>query len=138
MCEAPNYVPPYTDLIGKPFKLGGRGPEEFDCYGLIAELAKRSGDTFPDYASPAVLEEIAGCIDAMMPHWTPCKRGKGAIVTFRLNHVINDKHLSLVSHVGMVLPDDRVIHSWKRSGGVITEPLSVWEHRINGFYRFAQ
>lgn len=41
----------YADLLGKPFKYGGRGPEEYDCYGIAIELYRRYGITLPDYTS---------------------------------------------------------------------------------------
>lgn len=41
----------YADLLGKPFKYGGRGPDYYDCYGLAIELYRRHGITLPDYTS---------------------------------------------------------------------------------------
>ena len=37
-----------SDLIGKPYKSHGRGPEFYDCYGLDIEVAKRLGHIVPD------------------------------------------------------------------------------------------
>ena len=38
-----------ADLVGQPFKEGARGPNEFDCWGLVREVAKRSGTELPDF-----------------------------------------------------------------------------------------
>lgn len=38
----------FNDILGKPYKAHGRGPESFDCYGLVIEVAKRLGHTMPD------------------------------------------------------------------------------------------
>lgn len=40
-------VVPYTDLLRKPFELGARGPEHFDCLGLAYEVLRRVGKTVP-------------------------------------------------------------------------------------------
>ena len=37
-----------NDLLGKPYKAHARGPEAFDCYGLVIEVEKRLGHTMPD------------------------------------------------------------------------------------------
>ena len=42
----------YTDLLGKPFRLGARGPEYYDCWGLCLELGKRAGIEYPADFTP--------------------------------------------------------------------------------------
>ena len=37
-----------NDLLGKPYKLHGRGPDGYDCYGLVIEVEKRLGRVLPD------------------------------------------------------------------------------------------
>jgi len=37
-----------TDLLGKSYKAHGRGPDAYDCYGLVIEVEKRLGHTMPD------------------------------------------------------------------------------------------
>lgn len=138
LAPAPGLAPRYADLIGKPFEWKARGPDKFDCYGLVEELSRRIGQKVPDYLSPTVHEEIAGLIDHSVPFWIPCEAGPGAIATIRLKYVIDGRVVSMVSHVGMVLPHDRLIHAWQQSGGVCVERLDAWMHRIAGFYRFPQ
>ena len=38
----------YVDLIGKPYVKDARGPAAYDCWGVIMELAKRSGKAVHD------------------------------------------------------------------------------------------
>lgn len=37
-----------NDLLGKPYKVHGRGPEGYDCYGLVIEVERRLGRELPD------------------------------------------------------------------------------------------
>lgn len=39
----------YQDLIGKPFQDLGRGPDAYDCWGVVLEVSKRLGNNVPDY-----------------------------------------------------------------------------------------
>ena len=41
----------YEDLLGKKFKYNGRGPDEYDCYGLVKEIYNRLGIELPEFAS---------------------------------------------------------------------------------------
>ena len=51
--------PHLDDLIGKPFKLGGRGPDAFDCWGLVREVMQRMrpGLALPDWASDGIARD---------------------------------------------------------------------------------
>jgi len=52
------------DLIGKPYKLGARGPEEYDCWGLCMEVYARAGVRLPDWNSDRLQRrEIKQLID---------------------------------------------------------------------------
>ena len=37
-----------NDLLGKPYKVHGRGPDSYDCYGLVIEVERRLGRIIPD------------------------------------------------------------------------------------------
>lgn len=47
----------YSDLIGKPFKLGARGPKFYDCWGLCLELGRRVGLKLPEHFTPDANED---------------------------------------------------------------------------------
>lgn len=124
-------IPEWSDLVGKPFRLGGRGPDAYDCYGLVMEIGRRAGVNLPDLQSPEHLSEVASAIESGIDLWEPCEAHPGAIVTLR---VCDPKR---VSHVGVVLPFDQVLHAWAPAGGVCKEPLANWKRRILGYYRLA-
>jgi cell wall-associated NlpC family hydrolase len=130
LAPAPGFTAPFVDLIGKPFAWKGRGPDTFDCYGLVEEIERRHGRRVPDYLSPTTFQTISDLVNKSVSHWTPCEMGPGAVVTIRVGRY--------VSHVGVVLPHGRMLHSWERSGGVCIERLDQWSARITGAYRFPQ
>jgi len=123
----------YTDLLGKEFAYGGRGPDAYDCYGLVIETRKRVGRTMPlHYVSTDIPEAIHGSIEEArlscgfreLPEPSPF-----CLVTFRL-------HPRYTTHIGMVLQDcRRFIHILaKMRVGVERLDSPCWRHRISGFF----
>ncbi len=118
-----------VDLIGKRFEWGGRGPDSFDCYGLVREIHLRHGVEIPDYKST----KAGGEIIAMMlsatetEMWQPCPEKSGAVALIKLPKSM---------HVGILLPFGRMIHCWEGSNGVLIEKMSDWNRRVIGYYEF--
>jgi cell wall-associated NlpC family hydrolase len=128
----------YSDLVGKPYLKGASGPDAFDCYGLVRELARRMGVSVPDYTKPSTWHEIADCIERERTFWTPCEEGAGAVALFRIRHLVDGKPVTLATHVGMCIGHGRFVHAWKPAGGVVREDIQPWRRRIVGFYSFPQ
>ena len=120
----------FDDLIGKPFQLGGRGPDSFDCYGLVREAYYREhGVLIPDYRSPSDQGRIAALMANQLVLWERTECAPGAVILFRV--------LGYGSHVGFIRPDNRFMHTWEASGGVVIERLDAsWERRSLGCYRY--
>lgn len=121
----------YADLIGIPFRYGGRGPDAYDCFGLTQELQRRlDGRIIRDIHSPTDSRVIAACM-AMRKrlyerHDEPFI---GAHLLFRVN--------GQWCHTGMLVDEDTFLHTWEGSGGVCAERLSSWARRFEGgFYRY--
>lgn len=118
-----------ADLIGTPFKYGGRGPDSYDCFGLVMEMCRRNGHPIPDFGFAEDQGLIAAMMGASLPQWrkTVCK--EGAVALIRVGRY--------ASHVAYVIDDDRMIHAWEHSHGVSTISIAEWQHRIVGFYEYA-
>ncbi len=41
----------FTDMLGAPYSRGARGPEAYDCWGVVVEAASRMGIELPDWDS---------------------------------------------------------------------------------------
>jgi cell wall-associated NlpC family hydrolase len=119
----------FDDLIGKGFRYGGRGPDEFDCYGLVMECFKRLGVKLPDYLSPEDGASISALITCELRLWKPTTLRPGVLLNLRIPES---------SHVGFYIGHDRFIHAWAHAGGVCMERYSHWHERkrVLGIYEF--
>lgn len=116
------------DVIGKPFEYGARGPDSYDCYGLVKHLLRElQGKDVPDYLSPDDRSQIEALVNEKKVFWRETKEKEGAVVLIR---VFNGMH------VGYCLGYGKFIHVWQRSNGVTIETLRFWKQRIVGFYEY--
>lgn len=104
------------DLMGKPYKGGGRGPDAFDCSGLVYYAYKKTGVTLP------VTAEEQGKSGAEVPRESVLP---GDLVIFKIKRDF---------HVGIMLNDKEFIHASK-SRGVAIDDLSLpyWTRSLQGF-----
>jgi hypothetical protein len=130
----------YSDLIGDPFKKGGRDRKGWDCYGLLIELHRRLGQKAPDYISPTDKTAIAALLHSEKAHgWTEVWSRKPEGVPFNIGLVKPYQDIlieirGVPFHVGMVISPTKFIHVWEDSGGVLVERMEYWKHRICGVY----
>jgi cell wall-associated NlpC family hydrolase len=122
----------YADLLGKPFEYGGRGPDLYDCYGLVVELHRRHNIALPDYTSTDDAtrqgELFADGIDRYYEKVTSRKPLDIALFRLRRGHW----------HCGVVVDDyDRFVHITENTS-VSCEELHdpIWKPRLVGIYRF--
>ena len=120
------------DLIGQPFRYGGRGPDMYDCYGLCIEIYRRlGGKKLPDYHSTddiwlihqQVLQgkEIFSQIAKPEPY---------CFVLFELKP-------PYATHIGIMLDDVRFIHIQMKKFVCIERIDSfLWKSRVKGFYKW--
>lgn len=130
----------YSDLIGVSFQYGGRGPDAFDCYGLVKECLQRNGVEIPDYRSPSVLKEVADLVAAEKYRWRKIavKQGSEIIPANVLTpgRVLEIRVNGLACHVGFIHRPRAFLHTWEDSGGVVQNQLSDWRDRILGVYEY--
>lgn len=126
------HVPLYTDLLGKPFEYGGRGPDTFDCYGLAVELYRRAGIALPDYTStddPA--GQGAGFMHGAEHHF------QRVDIPQELDIILFQVLPRFVSHCGVYVGHGRFVHIMSKISVACEELASpVWQHRNRGIYRF--
>ncbi len=101
-------------VIGKPYKSGAKGPEAFDCSGLIHYVYKRVNIVLPVMTEGQINAGLEVPRDSALP---------GDLVFFK----INNKEL----HAGVVLNKRDFIHSSK-SRGVTVDSLdsNYWRRSL--------
>jgi cell wall-associated NlpC family hydrolase len=124
----------YEDLIGTPFEYGGRGPESYDCWGLILEMLNRHQNLSPEdygWADDFATIQTMMLSAEMQTCWEKTEMQAGALLLFRIGR--------FVSHVGYAINGRQFIHTWERCNGVVVENLSQdWQKRLTGCYRYVE
>lgn len=119
------------ELVGKPFAWHGRGPVEYDCWGLLRECMLRAGvRDIPDYRSctEGVINATT-MLNAMANGWRKLDGPRfGAAVVFRIpcgGHM----------HVGFMLGRSQFLHTSEQTHGAVVESLRpLWERLVLGYY----
>jgi cell wall-associated NlpC family hydrolase len=111
------------ELIGAPYAYGARGPDAFDCWGLVLEMRRRLGLPLPpDFASRTLASEdvrrlfVAGIGEApagALTGWAKCTATDGAVA-----------YVHARAHAGVVLRG-RVVHA-VIGAGVVSWSLAMW------------
>jgi cell wall-associated NlpC family hydrolase len=119
-----------TDLIGVPFVDGGRGPDGYDCWGLVCEVFRREGIELRDYKLSCYDSTGAFLLfQEALSSWTRYDPPEvPAVVAIKLN-------FPAVNHVGVYIGNGKFLHTRDKTG-VVIERLDApqWRHRVEGFY----
>lgn len=131
-----------SPLLGKPFKWFARGPDAYDCYGLMIEASRRVGLYIPsDYQTikdkdPAIRHNsfITGLMEYTIeiPEPEPY-----CLVTF----IMDKEPPYYVNHIGMVMPNlYQFLHVMKdiRVGKERLDNKFYWKNRVDAFWRIKE
>lgn len=122
----------WREFVGLSFKFRGRGPDSYDCYGLLMAVYAKRGIIIPDVLYGSSTEEVN---DALVAHgnikgWHPAECAPGIGVMFR-------RISGAASHVGVMIDDDEFIHATEDLGQVALSRLSRgYSKRVIGFYDY--
>jgi cell wall-associated NlpC family hydrolase len=108
--------PSLDDLIGRPYRYGARGPEAYDCWGLVLEVRRRLAlPAPPDFATRDLAPAQARALFHANPPpgWRAVELRHGAIV-----------YATQAAHAG-VLVAGRVVHA-AHGWGVVAWSLGQW------------
>ena len=123
-----------SDLIGRPYKAGGRGPANYDCWGICMAAAVRAGIKMPDIEVPDG-DELKGKALADQKQSNFRRLDAARPFSIALFRIIDDDS-QIKWHVGLVLENCRnFIHTTGKMGANIsslTDP--VWRLFLEGFY----
>lgn len=121
------------DLVGTPWRWGGRGRDGADCWGVVKMGLRHYGI---DYDADWQIERRAPVIDALIRHeaeqwpWQLVDEAlPGDVLVMGLN--------GASSHIGL-MTDEGVLHATERLGAVI-QPIKTLErmgYHVKGIYRW--
>jgi probable lipoprotein NlpC len=123
----------YEDLLAVPWKQGGRSLSGLDCYGLVKELFSRLGRDLPEIdPTPEAVADLDGLIiPACLELGEKIDNPEAYCV------VVFAMHPPWVSHMGVVLPENKFIHALRRRTvqvNRLNDPY--WQGKIAGYYRY--
>jgi len=123
----------YKDLIGVPFKEGGRTTTGMDCYGLVVEIYRRMGRLIDDpqeyrYSGPKGEPIDLGAYTRL---WREVRGAwqEGDVLLFE------DGLFRPCMHCAVVLDGGRILHATDTCG-VVTSPLRHYLNKVTKVYRW--
>jgi len=124
----------HSDLIGKPFKFGGRGPDEYDCWGIVMEVCRRLEIHLPDFGKGCeyLPQKIHNTQESFQDRFILVNSPiPGDIVAFRFPLP------NFVGHIAVYIGQNRIIHT-REATNTVCERLNApqWRKRIYGIYRY--
>lgn len=125
------------DLIGRPWQAGGRGPDAFDCWGMVRFCWREHfGIEVPEI--PVDAADLRRVLDAFRDH--PERRRWRLVAEPREGDAVLMRQSRHPVHVGLWLDVDGggVLHAARGIGVAFQKPLDLLAQgwRIEGFYRF--
>lgn len=123
----------YSDLIGKPFKDFGRGPDAYDCWGLAREVFHRYGVDLPDFAiSCKDSPKVSRTMYQQERKW---RRLQSPVVPCLCVFRCSEIDRKLVSHLGVYVGNGRFLHASDKTGVAIERLDHPWWKRVFfGYY----
>ena len=119
------------------YKDGGRGPHEFDCWGLVRDIGHRDLGwiLLPSYGfvSPKNKALVTETSADIIPHFERCELANNVVAAGYINNELQ--------HVGLVLNVDHSLQVFNatRSAGIVFHSLELFQ-RIAGqelrFYKY--
>lgn len=105
----------FAAFMGKPYAPRARGPDAFDCWGLVLALRRELGLCVPPDLAPEAMtaDEQARLTEGAMQAWPQVAPRHGCIA-----------YVPGLLHGGVVV-FGRVVHATERAG-VVAWPLGRW------------
>lgn len=121
------------NLLGIPFRCGGRDRTGIDCFGVLIEAFKQNAIEIQDpllYDKPVATGESDVFEENRSSEWieTTDTLRKGDVITFSKDGG------DIPTHCGLLLADGKVLHATEKQG-VISTPLRWFKKRICRIYR---
>lgn len=120
------------DYIGLPYKEGSWGPDEFDCWGLLAHVYKNEFkiDLLEHMLAYDGVKDKVSRMSEHIGEWTPVEipvAGDGVLFLVQ----------GRMPHCGIYVGDGTVLHSVDGIASCIQKiDVPKWKSRFEGYYRY--
>lgn len=119
-----------NEFVGLPFAERGRGPEAFDCLGLLIEVQRRVfGRTIADPActfAGGLRPENRAVLEGQVVEVTDPKAGDALLF----------REAGRALHVGIVVDHRSMLHSYHAAATIESWTGPIWAPKLAGMYRF--
>ena len=121
----------FDDLIGKPFGEYGRGPDFYDCWGIVHVSGLRMGENTPDYKDISHMN-LRGVLKAIremtkLPEYQLVEKPeRRAIILFK---IVDGR-----AHFGRLIDRRYFIHTNEELGVHISSIDGIYGQLVKGFY----
>lgn len=121
----------YTDLIGIPFKDGGRDKNGVDCWGLAKLCFKRQNIKVKDFDISCFNNiRISNELELNKPYWDKLEKPVfGCLVVCNIG--CNNSYWA--NHVGIFVDNQKMLHSYN-GVGVCLSSIKRWKNHVIGYY----
>lgn len=116
-------------------RLIGIDYDERDCWGIASLFYKHVLNIDLDkydseYDDPNDRKLVSSIINREKSNWLKVHKPKfGDIIVLKI--------YGLSAHVGIYLNEKKFLHTMEKTGSIV-DNISVWEKRIEGYYRYGQ
>lgn len=120
----------YNEYVGKPFRVNGRGPDDYDCYGLVKELCQKDGYELPELDTPESVVMRKEIFQKLKGKWLePVERAEPKVLV-----VLDFRDGGI--HIGYMVTHSTFIHTSATMGTVKIHHLSddYYSRFVYGFY----
>lgn len=110
----------FSDYIGKAYASGGRGPDSFDCWGLVMSVFAVRYEILLD-SQPTLPEDMSGVVKA----FTTGKESD----TWRSVTVLEEGVVAAcgrnryITHAGICIGEGLIMHTTKEAGQVVIQSM---------------
>ena len=123
--------------VGKPYHHGGRGPDSYDCWGLIMAIYKDLGYEIWSIEGPYdesyQWEGRSAFIENYYRQWDK------VTLPMPLCGVLFKNKAGLAIHGGVMIDSNRFIHASHKASVIISRLSDKgWKGRVEGFYKLRQ
>ena len=112
----------FQSFVGKGYREGATGPDEWGCWELCVHIAAARGVAVP--------EGIFGWRRVLRKLESDEKPRRFDIVLF------NDPETEIIAHAGTMYDDENFLHSAKEFGGVVIDRLARYPASVRAVVRY--